>query len=117
MPPTRVSQILNEKKLHEENENKLQLMFFCVKNVRPSSHVADDEVICLETKKTKEKVGRPRKYNKIKNSELYINELHDFNDILKVNQWYSEYYTRYYQEIAVPLNSRKRVNFYKKGET
>ena len=46
--------------------------------------VGDDEVICLEPKKTEGKrtVGRLRKHHKLKNCELDINELHDFNDIL-----------------------------------
>ena len=88
-----MSQILNEKKLHEENENKLQLMFFCVKNVHPSSHVADDEVFCLEPKKRVEKrpVNKATKYHKRENSEFDINELHDFSDIHKGDQWCSEH--------------------------
>ena len=56
-----------------------------MKNARRSFDVADDKEICLEPKKTEEKrpVGRPRKYHKPENYELDINELHDFNDILK----------------------------------
>ena len=50
--------------------------------------VADHEVICLEPKKIEEKrpAGRPRKYHKLTNWELDINELHDINDVIKVDQ-------------------------------
>ena len=81
-------------------------------------YVADDEVICLEPKKKEEKqpAGRPRKYHKLENCELDINELHDFNDILKVDQWYSEHYVKFYQEIATTTNTRKRFSTCKKEE-
>ena len=70
-------------------------MFFVWKTL------VDDEEICLETKRIEEKRpgGRPREYNKFENCELDINELQDFNDILKVDQWYSEHYIRFYLEI------------------
>ena len=70
-------------------------MFFVWKTL------VDDEEICLETKRIEEKRpgDRPREYNKFENCELDINELQDFNDILKVDQWYSEHYIRFYLEI------------------
>ena len=55
-------------------------------------------------------------YHKLENCELDINELHDFNDILKVGQWFSEYHIRFYQEIAVPTNTRKRYSTFKNEE-
>ena len=48
--------------------------------------------------------------------ELDSSDLHDFNDILKVDQWYSEQYIRFYQEIASPTNTRKRFSTFKKEE-
>ena len=89
-----------------------------MKNARPSFDVADDEVICLEPKKTKAKraVDRPIKYHKLAIYELGFNELHDFNDILKVDQWYIKQYIKFYQEIAVSTNTRKRFNTFKKKE-
>ena len=56
--------------------------------------VSDDEVICLEHKKTQDKrpVDAPRKYHELENYKLDINELHNFNEILQVDQWYSEHY-------------------------
>ena len=84
-----------------------------MKNARPSFDVANDEVICLEPKKSEEKqqVGRTRKYH---NLELDNNDLHDFNDILEEDQRYSEQYIRFHQEIASPTNTRKRVSTFKK---
>ena len=62
-----------------------------MKNTRPSFDVTDDEVICLEHKKAQEKrpAGTLRKYHKLENCKLDIDELHNFNEILKVDQWYS----------------------------
>ena len=62
-----------------------------MKNTRPSFDVTDVEVICLEHKKAQEKrpVGTLRKYHKLENCKLDIDELHNFNEILKVDQWYS----------------------------
>ena len=62
-----------------------------MKNTRPSFDVTDNEVICLDHKKAQEKrpVGTSRKYHKLENCKLDIDELHNFNEILKVDQWYS----------------------------
>ena len=35
---------------------------------------------------------------------------------VKVDQWFSEYHIRFYQEIAVPTNTRKRYSTFKKEE-
>ena len=87
----------------------------CVKNARPFFDVADNEVIYLEPRKSKEKrpVGRPTYFHKI---ELDNNDLHDFSDILKIDQWYSKQYIRFHQKIPSPGNTRKRFSTFKKTE-
>ena len=70
---------------------------FGVKAARPSSD---------EPKKKEEKrpVGRPREYA---NCELNINELHDFNNLLEVDQCNNEKYIKFYEERVVPTTTRK----------
>ena len=48
--------------------------------------------------------------------ELDMNELHDFNEILKVDQWYSEEYKRFYEKPMNATNTRKRFSAFKKEE-
>ena len=48
--------------------------------------------------------------------ELDNDHLHYFNYLLEVDQWYSEQYIRFYQEIGSPRNSRKRFSTFKKEE-
>ena len=59
-----------------------------MKNACPSLYLADDELSFLQQKKTKETRpdSRPRKYHKLENCKIDINELHDFSNILKEDQ-------------------------------
>ena len=90
MARTRLSQSFKRKETTQVKRKQTSINVFYVKNARPSFDVADDAVICLEPKKSEEKrpVVRPkelyipRKYHK---RELVNNDLHDFNDILKVD--------------------------------
>ena len=78
MSQTRVSQLFKQKKTAKIKRKQILIDTFCVKKDR---HMFDDEVICLNPRKKEETarpVGRPRKYDSIS-----VNELHDFNDLLK----------------------------------
>ena len=75
----------------------------------------DDEVISLNLRKQEETarpVGRPRKYG----NSISVNELHDFNDLLKFGKWYNEKYSKLYIELAKAKTTRKRFSSQKKKE-
>ena len=66
----------------------------------------DDEVISLNLRKKEETarpVGRPRKYD----NSISVNELHDFNDLLKLDKWYNEKYSKHYIESTGQNTTRK----------
>ena len=66
----------------------------------------DDKVICLNPGKKEETtrpVERPRKYD----NSISVNELNDFNDLLKLNEWYNEKYSKLYIESTGPNTTRK----------
>ena len=95
MTQTRLSQFFKRQEIAQVKRKQTSIDVFCVKNACPSFVVADEEVICLEPKRSEEKwsAGRPRKYHKL---ELDNNDLHDFSDIVKVDRWYSEQCIRFY---------------------
>ena len=85
MAQTSLSQFFKWKETAQVEWKQTSIDVFCMKNACPYFDVAGDEVIWLQPKKLEEKqpVGRPRKHHKL---ELDYNDLHDFNDILKVDQ-------------------------------
>ena len=82
---------VKRKEMAQVKRKQTSIDVLCEKYSSPSFDVTDDEVICLEHKKAQEKrpVGTSRMYHKLENCQLDINELHNFNEILKVDQWYS----------------------------
>ena len=55
MAQTRVSQFFKRKETAQVKRKQTSIDIFCVKSTRPYIDVVDDEVICLEPKKTEEK--------------------------------------------------------------
>ena len=55
MAQTRVSQFFKRKETAQIKRKQTSINVFCLKNSRPSFDVADNEVTCLEPKKTEEK--------------------------------------------------------------
>ena len=83
MSQTRVSQFFKRKETAKIKRKQTSTDTFCVKKDR---HIFHDELICLNPRKKEETaspVGTPRKYGNIS----IVNELHDFNDLLKFDKW------------------------------
>ena len=110
MAQTKVSQFFKRKETAKVKRKQTSIDIFCVKNTRPFFDAADDEVICLDPKKTEKRpVGRPRKYRKLENTQLDMNELHDFNELLAVDRWYSVEYKKFYENTNA-TSTRKRFS-------
>ena len=73
----------------------------------------DDEVISLNLRKQEETarpVGRPRKYG----NSISVNELHDFDDLLKFDKWYNEKSSKLCIESTEPKTTQIRFSSQKK---
>ena len=55
MTQTRLSQFFKRQEIAQVKRKQTSIDVFCVKNACPSFVVADEEVICLESKRSEEK--------------------------------------------------------------
>ena len=72
-----------------------------------------DEVIVKILEK-KEATGRPVGRSGKCDNSIGVNELHHFNDLLEVDKWYNEKYSKHYIESIEPRSTRKRFSSQKK---
>ena len=62
----------------------------------------------------KEETGRPVGRSGKCGNSISVNELHHFNDLLEVDKWYNEKYSKLYIELIEPKSTRKRFSSQKK---